>query len=96
VSEIEVAAGAKVEHYRIQQESTRTFHIGHVNVRVQQDGRYASHDIALGASLGRLNLGTVLQGSGAHVDLHGLLAPLASQHAPTCAMRNFWTRILRL
>jgi Fe-S cluster assembly protein SufD len=80
VSEIEVAAGAKVEHYRIQQESTRTFHIGHVNVRVQQDGRYASHDIALGATLARLNLGTVLRGRGAHVDLHGLLAPLASQH----------------
>jgi Fe-S cluster assembly protein SufD len=80
VAEIEVAAGAKVEHYRIQQESTRAFHIGHVNVRVQQDGRYASHDIALGASLARLNLVTVLQGPGAHVDLHGLLAPLASQH----------------
>ncbi|HEX4969955.1 MAG TPA: Fe-S cluster assembly protein SufD [Steroidobacteraceae bacterium] len=80
VSEIEIAAGAKVEHYRIQQESTRAFHIGHVNVRVQQDGRYASHDIALGASLARLNLGTVLQGPGAHVDLRGLLAPLANQH----------------
>jgi Fe-S cluster assembly protein SufD len=80
VTEIEIAAGAKVEHYRMQQESTRAFHIGHVNVRVQQDGRYASHDIALGASLARLNLGTVLQGPGAHVDLHGLLAPLATQH----------------
>ncbi|HJY36225.1 MAG TPA: Fe-S cluster assembly protein SufD [Steroidobacteraceae bacterium] len=80
VSEIEVGTGAKVEHYRIQQESTRAFHIGHVNVRVQQNGRYASHDIALGASLARLNLGTVLQGPGAHVDLRGLLAPLANQH----------------
>lgn len=80
VAEIEVAAGASVEHYRIQQESARAFHIGHVNVRVQQDGRYASHDIALGASLARLNLGTILQGAGAHVALHGLLAPLASQH----------------
>lgn len=80
VTEIDVAAGASVEHYRIQQESPRAFHIGHVNVRVQRDGRYASHDIALGASLARLNLGTILQGSGAHVALHGLLAPLASQH----------------
>jgi Fe-S cluster assembly protein SufD len=80
VTEIEVAAGASVEHYRIQQESPRAFHIGHVNARVQQDGRYASHDIALGASLARLNLGTILQGPGAHVALHGLLAPLASQH----------------
>jgi Fe-S cluster assembly protein SufD len=80
VTEIEVAPGARVEHYRIQQESPRAFHVGHVNVRIQQDGHYASHDIALGASLARLNLGTVLQGSGAHVALHGLLAPVASQH----------------
>ncbi len=80
VSRLEIAAGASVEHYRIQQESPRAFHIGHVDVRVQQNGRYASHDIALGASLARLNLATVLQGAGAHVALHGLLAPLASQH----------------
>ena len=61
VCDIELAAGASVEHYRIQQESARSFHIGHVNVRLQQDSRYASHDIALGASLARLNLATTLQ-----------------------------------
>jgi Fe-S cluster assembly protein SufD len=80
VCDIEIAAGASVEHYRIQQESARTFHIGHVNVRQQQDSRYSSHDIALGATLARLNLGTVLQGAGAHAALHGLLAPVATQH----------------
>jgi Fe-S cluster assembly protein SufD len=80
VCDIEIAAGASVEHYRIQQEPARSFHIGHVNVRLQQDSRYASHDIALGASLARLNLATTLQGPGAHVALHGLLAPLATQH----------------
>src|SRR4029453_1362603 len=56
VCEIDIAAGASVEHYRIQQESLRSFHIGHVNVRLQQDSRYASHDIALGASLAPVNL----------------------------------------
>lgn len=80
VCDIEAAAGAKVEHYRIQHESVRAFHIGHVNSRVQQDGRYASHDIALGASLARLNLVTRLQGPGAHAALYGLLAPLGTQH----------------
>jgi Fe-S cluster assembly protein SufD len=80
VTDIEIAADAQVEHYRIQQESLRTFHIGHVNVRLQQNARYSSHDIALGAGLARLNLGTTLQGPGAHVALHGLLAPLATQH----------------
>jgi Fe-S cluster assembly protein SufD len=80
VCEIEVAAGASVEHYRIQQESVRSFHIGHINVRLQQNSRYASHDVTLGASLARLNLSTTLQGPGAHVALNGLLAPLGTQH----------------
>jgi Fe-S cluster assembly protein SufD len=80
VCEIDIAAGASVEHYRIQQESTRAFHIGQVNVRLQQSSRYASHDIALGASLARVNLSTTLQGPGAHVALEGLLAPLGTQH----------------
>jgi Fe-S cluster assembly protein SufD len=80
VCDIEVAAGASVEHYRIQQESARSFHIGHINVRLQQDSRYASHDLALGATLARVNLSTILQGSGAHVALNGLVAPLGTQH----------------
>jgi Fe-S cluster assembly protein SufD len=80
VCDIDVAPGASVEHYRIQQESTRGFHIGHVNVRLQQSSRYQSHDIALGASLARVNLSTTLQGPGAHVALSGLLAPLGTQH----------------
>jgi Fe-S cluster assembly protein SufD len=80
VCDIDIAPGASVEHYRIQQESTRAFHIGHVNVRLQQDSRYASHDIALGGSLARVNLSTTLQGTGAHVALDGLLAPLGTQH----------------
>ena len=80
VSDIDIAAGASVQHYRIQQESLRSFHIGNVNVRLQQDSRYASHDIALGASLARVNLSTTLQGPGAHVALNGLIAPLGSQH----------------
>lgn len=80
VCEIEIAAGACVEHYRIQQESVRSFHIGHVNVRLQQNSRYASHDIALGASLARVNLSTTLQAPGAHVALNGLIAPLGTQH----------------
>ncbi|MGH8186631.1 MAG: SufB/SufD family protein, partial [Steroidobacteraceae bacterium] len=80
VATIEVAAGAAVEHYRIQQESSRSFHIGHVNVRQERDSRYSSHDVALGASLGRVNISTSLQGAGAHAALHGLLAPLGSQH----------------
>ena len=80
VCDIELAPGASVEHYRIQQESLRSFHIGHVNARLLQNSRYASHDITLGASLARVNLSTTLEGRGAHVALNGLIAPLGTQH----------------
>jgi Fe-S cluster assembly protein SufD len=80
VATIDVAEGAAVEHYRIQQESTRSFHIGHVHVRQERDSRYSSHEVALGASLGRVNISSLLQGPGAHVALSGLIAPLGNQH----------------
>lgn len=80
VATIEVAAGAAVSHYRLQQESLKSFHIGHINVRQQSDSRYSCHDFALGASLGRVNITTRLEGRGAHVALHGLFVPMGSQH----------------
>jgi len=80
VTLIDLAAGAGMHHYRLQQESLRSFHIGCVSVRQQSDSRYALHDIALGASLGRMNATTLLEGAGAHVALHGLLAPNGTQH----------------
>ncbi|MGH8178566.1 MAG: Fe-S cluster assembly protein SufD [Steroidobacter sp.] len=80
VTLLDLADGAAVNHHRLQQESTRSFHIGQTSVRLQSNSRYAQHDIALGASLSRTNLTTLLEGAGAHVALHGLFAPDGAQH----------------
>lgn len=80
VATLDVAEGASVEHYRLQQESTRSFHIGVVAARVAAHGCYALHDLLLGASLGRTNVTTLLEGPGAHTALHGLIAPTGAQH----------------
>lgn len=80
VTVLELADGARVEHYRVQQESARAFHIGAASARLQADSSYSLHDLALGASLGRTNITTLLHGPGAHVALYGLLAPASSQH----------------
>lgn len=80
VATFDIAEGGRVEHYRLQQESTRSFHIGTVNARVAGQGCYALHDLMLGASLGRTNITTLLDGPGAHTSLHGLIAPSGSQH----------------
>jgi Fe-S cluster assembly protein SufD len=77
---IEVAPGASLRHYRLQQESTKSFHLSAVQARIARDARYASHEIALGASLGRSDVAALLEGHGADTKLRGLFAPSGSQH----------------
>src|SRR5262245_26741297 len=83
VTTIDLAAGAAVRHYRVQQESAKSFHIAHIAVRQHADSRYSCHDIALGGSLARTDIATMLEGGGAHAALHGLFAPTGSQHLDT-------------
>jgi Fe-S cluster assembly protein SufD len=80
VTRIDVAAGGAIRHFRVQQESTRAFHIAHVQAKLANDSRYSIHDIALGASLGRSDITTLLEGRGAHAALFGLFTPMGAQH----------------
>lgn len=80
VTRFEIADGGSLRHFRVQQESTRSFHIGHVQAKIARDARYSCHDIALGASLGRTDITALLEGGGAHAALFGLFAPMGSQH----------------
>jgi len=83
VTTIDLADGAAVRHYRVQQESSKSFHIAHISVRQRADSRYSCHDIAFGGSLARTDIATSLEGGGAHAALHGLFAPTGSQHVDT-------------
>ena len=80
VTRIDVSAGGAIRHFRVQQESTRSFHIAHVQAKLANDSRYTIHDIALGASLGRSDITTLLEGRGAHAGLFGLFTPRGTQH----------------
>jgi Fe-S cluster assembly protein SufD len=80
VSRIDVAAGGAIRHFRVQQESTRAFHIAHVQAKLANDSRYSIHDIAFGASLGRTGITTLIEGRGAHAALFGLFTPMGTQH----------------
>lgn len=80
VARFDVAAGGTVRHFRVQQESTKAFHIGHVQAKIAKDGRYSIHDIALGGSLGRIGITALIEGTGAHAALFGLFAPMGTQH----------------
>jgi len=77
---IDARAGARIAHYRLQQESAKTFHIGTLRARLERDAYLSSHEIALGGALGRSDITALLEGSGAHAQLRGLFMPSGSQH----------------
>jgi Fe-S cluster assembly protein SufD len=80
-----IAAGhnARVSHYRVQQEATSSFHIGHTQVSLDARAKYELYELALGASLSRVATHVALRGSGADASLCGLLMPGGSQHLDT-------------
>lgn len=80
---IELGSGASLHHYRVQQETARSFHIGNARARLDRDSRYCSYDVALGGSLARVNITALLRGPGAEASLRGLFAPTGSQHIDT-------------
>jgi Fe-S cluster assembly protein SufD len=104
VTEIQVADGAKVDHYRIERESERAYHIGTTEVRQGRDSRYHSFSFATGGALARVNLYTVLGGEGGETLMHGLYMLDGTQHidhqtriehaAPHCASREVYKGIM--
>jgi Fe-S cluster assembly protein SufD len=72
VTEIVVGESARVRHVRLQREGAGAFHIANCAVALAKDARYASHSVALGARLSRLNLNVLQQGEGVEVKMDGL------------------------
>ena len=72
VSEVRVAENAHLEHYRVQQESPRAFHVSGLHVDVERNARYTSHQIDLGGALVRNDLRSRLNGEGAECHINGL------------------------
>jgi Fe-S cluster assembly protein SufD len=72
VTEITVAANAKLRHVKLQSESARAFHIATCAVSVARDASYSCQTITLGARLSRYDLSVALHGEGAQVQIDGL------------------------
>ncbi len=80
VAEIDLADGAVVEHVRLQDESPDAFHVAFTAVRQARGADYASHAIALGASLSRHDLAVLLDGEGASCVANGLYLADGARH----------------
>ena len=104
VTEVEVAAGANLAHYRVQRESGRAFHVGTTEVRQERDSQYHSFSFATGAALSRINVYDVLAEPGGVATLDGLYMVDGNQHvdhqtriehvAPNCGSREIYKGVM--
>jgi Fe-S cluster assembly protein SufD len=83
VTEIAIAATARLRHIRLQRENAKSFHIATCAVTVAKDATYVSQTITLGARLSRYDLAVTLDGEGAHAAIDGLALITARQLADT-------------
>ncbi|MGQ0642461.1 MAG: Fe-S cluster assembly protein SufD [Gemmatimonadaceae bacterium] len=104
VTEVAVADGATLNHYKVQREGDRAQHIGTIEVRQGRDSHYNSFSFAIGAELSRTNIYTLLGGEGSGCTLNGLYMFDGMQHGdhqtriehaePNCFSREIYKGIL--
>jgi Fe-S cluster assembly protein SufD len=104
VTEIVLEEGARVEHCKVQEESSTAFHIATIQARQSAKSHLLSHSISIGAKLARNNINGILDGSGIECTLNGLYLGKGDQlvdhhtaleHAkPHCNSHEFYHGIL--
>ena len=73
-------AGARLDYYKIQQESQRAYHIGKTRISQDADSRVDCHALSLGGKLARWDIDVELDEPGAEISLNGLYLTGSRQH----------------
>nr|WP_324259166.1 Fe-S cluster assembly protein SufD [Cellvibrio fontiphilus] len=88
LTEIQLADGADLHHYRLNMEAEHAQHIGAVHVDLQRNARLRGFALALGAKLMRIDYQMNHRGPGAELDLQGVYLPrnqqLVDYHTNIC------------
>ena len=80
VTEISLAEGARLEHIKVQNESTAAFHVGTIQATQERDSELHSFSYAAGAELSRTNVYTLLDGQGSSCTMNGMYMVSGLQH----------------
>ena len=83
VVEIALGEGARLEHYKVQRESTEAFHIATTMADLGRNSTYDSTTITFGAKLSRHDYGVTMDHEGAECWVDGLYLVTGSQHTDT-------------
>jgi len=80
VTEIVAGDGAVVDHYKFENESLDSFHIGTVQIHQERSSNVTSRTIATGGGLVRNEINAALTGEGASLSMEGLFVLSGKQH----------------
>ena len=80
VTEVFVGGGATLDHYRLQEESERAFHIATTQVHQERGSHYTSYAMSLGAEIARHDLNVALAGEHIETTIDGLYVVTGRQH----------------
>jgi Fe-S cluster assembly protein SufD len=104
VTEIAVGEDGVLDHYKLQSESEKAFHIGTHQAHLERGANFSSHSIALGGALARNDANAALDGEGGDCTLNGLYLTYGRQHVdnhtridhvkPRCASRELYKGIM--
>ena len=104
VTEISLGEGARLDHYKIQRESEKSYHVGTTQIRQARDSQLHSFSLAVGGRLARTNIYTSLDGNAATCTLNGLYLADGVQHidnqtsiehiAPNCPSHEIYKGVL--
>jgi Fe-S cluster assembly protein SufD len=104
VTEVAIAEGATLRHYKLQREGARAYHVGTIEAKQARDSHYVSFAFSVGAELSRSNIYTSLDGEGCGATLNGLVMLNGEQHCdvqtqivhaqPNCYSRELYKNVL--
>jgi Fe-S cluster assembly protein SufD len=83
VAEVVVKEGARLEHYRVQRESNKAFHVSLTSAELGRSSSYDTTSINLGGRLARHDISVVMDNEGAECWVDGLYLAGADQHTDT-------------
>lgn len=79
-TELALAEGAMLNHYRLNMHAEPCFHIGGVHAALNKLATLNSFYLALGTQLTRVDVTVKHLGEGSHTNMHGVYLPRNSQH----------------
>ncbi|HVS83586.1 MAG TPA: Fe-S cluster assembly protein SufD [Pyrinomonadaceae bacterium] len=86
IVDVRLGAGAHLQHFRVQRESTNAFHVATTNADLGPNANYDATSINLGAALSRHTIDVTMDHEGAECHVDGLYMVGGSQHTDTHSM----------